>query len=579
MNNNINIERRLNTFIQVSKNITSNESLKQLIQEIIEEVIESIDKADAGFLLLWNEEKRYLEIEAAVNFKEEMYLKNKLLEGEGISGSVLEDGQSRLINTVEKIQEAMSNMRNKTLRYYLDSTVHAFIPVSCMSVPLTHQNQKIGVLTIDNFKNEGFFTAEDLRFLEAIGNQIAISIVNARAFQEKEQRANQLEAILHLHNELNETVLKGKGMKALVARLSASLQGRIYYFDSLYRLEASHLHFKAEIPSLSSWLNSYTKELKSQQLHSIVYDGRFIGQALSVMSSFGTMGYLVITGITAPLDTVGELGFKHAASIIAIEQIKLQEQIKNKQAEKEMLLNEIIRGNFTPEVHSYLKKYGMIAAKNYIFLAIKCDGDINQLVSIEESVVRIFGKKYDIMTFPQNDMVYLLLGTRARIGEKIDEITMYTERLQTIHHEATVFFGRPVLSLRNISISYQDVKMMMDMYVQDGEKRGRIYNFRSLGYKRYLINISDEEAIHFVENILGPIIDQTSRSAKNDLMLTLKIYLDADKNVAKTAEMMHLHPNTVYYRLQQLQEKLDCNFDHLEDLINLKTAMFLYDKL
>ncbi|MDQ0271400.1 helix-turn-helix domain-containing protein [Cytobacillus purgationiresistens] len=582
MYNDNNIERRLNTFIQVSKNITSNESLKELIQEIIEEVIESIEKADAGFLILWNEEKEYLEIEAAVNFKEEMYLCNKLLKGEGISGSVFADGQSRLINSVDNIEKAMSNMRNKTLQYYLKSTVHALMPISCLSVPLTHQNQKIGVLTIDNFKNEGFFTKEDLRFLEAIGNQIAITIVNARAFQEKQQRAIQLETILHLHNQLNEAVLNGKGMQSLVESLATNVEGSIYYFDSLCRLEVSYQPSKENIPLLIKWLKGHMKELRSQQLHSIFNEQIFIGQALSVRSSFGTIGFLVITGKVATLDTVGELGFKHAASIIAIEQIKLQEQIKHRQAEKELLLTEILNRNFTSDVQASLKKYGMITAKNYVFLAIKSAHhlfeDINQMVSFEELLKRIFGKKYYVMTFPHNDKIYLLLGTKESMNDKLDEIKMFGSRLQSIYNDAHIYIGRTVQSLRHIPISFHDVKMMADGQFKDGGKKGKIFTFRFLGYKRYLLNVPDEEGAHFVENILGPILYQSNRTGKNDLLYTLKIYLDFNKNTVQTAEAMHLHPNTVYYRLQQLQEKLDCDFDNLEDLTNLKTALFLHEK-
>ena len=123
-----------------------------------------------------------------------MYLKNTVLSGEGISGKVFESGKSMLLHG-EDIGEAMSNMRHQTMEYYLQSTISTHMPVSCVSVPLTHLSEKIGVLTIDNFLNDSYFDDEDVEFLEAIGHQIAISIVNARAFFEKQNQANQLELI------------------------------------------------------------------------------------------------------------------------------------------------------------------------------------------------------------------------------------------------------------------------------------------------------------------------------------------------------------------------------------------------
>ncbi|WP_312095872.1 helix-turn-helix domain-containing protein [Niallia sp.] len=574
-----NMERRLNTFIQVSKNITTNDSLKELIQQIIEDVIGAIEKADAGFLLLWNEENQYLEIEAAVNFKEDIYLENKLLEGEGISGTVFAEGRSMLINTIEEIEKAMSNMRNKTLQYYLKSTVHALMPVSCMSVLLVYQQQKIGVLTIDNFKNEGFFTEDDLRFLEAIGSQIAISIVNARAFYEKQQRALQLETILDLHNQLNETVLEGNGVQSLVKNLARNPNDCIYYFDSLGRLDISYPTSNLENPFLSEWIRENQKKLHTQQLQKIYKEGELLGQALSVQSSFGTIGYLVITGKSVPLDIVGELSFQHAASIIAIEQIKLQEQLKNRQAEKEALLKDILNSHFTPEVQSYLKKQEMIPAKYFVFLVIKSKqhsfDELNQLNLLEEGMRQVFKKEFSVMIFPKRNKLFLLLGTKKEEAGNVQTVKQYIDRLQSIYKDILVYVGRPVYSMRHLSISYKDAELL-EKEMDRIQREETVFDFQSLGYKRYLFSVQEEEAAYFIENILGPIHSQVNNRTKNEWLTTLQTYLQSNKNVAKTAELMHLHQNTVYYRLQQIQEKLNCDFDDLDNLTNLKIALFLH---
>ncbi|HEO8421758.1 TPA: helix-turn-helix domain-containing protein [Yersinia enterocolitica] len=576
-----NMERRLNTFIQVSKNITTNDSLKELIQQIIEDVIGAIDKADAGFLLLWNEESQYLEIEAAVNFKEDIYLQNKLLEGEGISGTVFAEGKSMLINTIEEIEKAMSNMRNKTLQYYLKSTVHALMPVSCMSVLLVYQQQKIGVLTIDNFKNDGFFTEEDLLFLEAIGSQIAISIVNARAFYEKQQRALQLETILELHNQLNETVLEGNGMQSLVKSLARNPNDCIYYFDSLGRLDISHPISSVEIPFLSDWIRQNRINLQTQQLQKIYKQEELFGQALSVQSSFGTIGYLVITGNSVPLDIVGELSFQHAASIIAIEQIKLQEQLKTRQAEKEALLKDILNQNFTTEVQSFLKKQEILPAKYFVFLVLKSKqhsfDELNQFNLLEGGMRQVFKKDFSVMIFPNRNKLFLLLGAKKEEAGNVQVIRQYVERLQSIYKEIVVYIGRPVYSMRHLPMSYKDAELL-EKEMESHQREESVFDFQSLGYKRYLFNVPEEEAEYFVENILGPILSKSNNRTKNEWLSTLQNYLQSNKNVTKTAESMHLHQNTVYYRLQQIQEKLNCDFDDLDDVTNLKVALFLYER-
>lgn len=569
------IKQRLNTFINVSRNITSNTSLTKLVQEIIEAVIESIDKADAGFFLLWNEEMEYLEIEGAYNFKEEMYLQNKLLAGEGISGSVFEDGCSKMIHTAEKIKEAMGNMRNQTLHYYLESTVHAAIPVSCMSVPLIHQNKKIGVLTIDNFKNDGFFTGEDLAFLEAIGHQIAISIVNARAFQEKEKQTKELETILSLHNELNHVALKGDGTFSLVKKLAEKFSGSILYFDSLYRLKTSYPPSEDHHFYIKEWLKKNAKKLSIPRLLDIYKKEEWVGQAIGVMSSFGTIGFLVVTEQEKELNLIGELAFKHAASIMAIEQMKQQEQMKHQLTEKEELLKDILKNNFTQEVQRALKRYGISIEDKCIFIGIERlmnDEALESFISIENQVKRVFQDRFLTICFPGRDMVYVMLASKDSILNREEELKTRSERLQQYYHPNLIYIGRSVDSLRQADISFKDVQIMPDFFVEQGKKASKVIGFREIGYKRYLNDVSDDDAIAFVMLFLEEIV----QANKNDWLKTLTAYLQTDKNAVKTAEEMHLHPNTVYYRIQQIEEKLNINLDSLEDCMNVRIALDLY---
>ncbi|WP_313893295.1 GAF domain-containing protein [Psychrobacillus sp.] len=575
---------RLNTFIQVSKNITSNKSLKQLIQSIIEEVINAIDKADAGFLILWDEEEELLKIEAAVNFKEEMYLKNKLQIGEGISGEVFATGKSTLINGEQQIQEAMSSMRNQSLQYYLKSTVHSYIPKSCMSVPIIHQQKKIGILTIDNFLNDGYFTEDELTFLEAIGSQIAISIVTARTFLEQEERTKQLETILTLHNQLYEATVKGNGLKALFDKLATIIQGRVFYFDPLLHLEVTNSRSIENVPYYKQWIQHNSEALViSQQILPIKKDNSIIGHALAVQSSFGTIGYLLIEGLETPIEITKELMIKHASSIIAIEQIKYQEHYKYEKEEKGKLLSELLQQNLTSEVQHSLKKYGMLDAVYYNILAIKNEqldfADFQSMNIFEQTISRMFSKDYYVISFPSYQGTFVLLGSRTEHAEdSLSRITLTAEKFLSIYSDSHISIGRAVNSLQHVSISYTDAELI-SLEAFDSKTSKQIQSFRDLGIKRHLLELNEEEQHYFIKEILGPILSTTENGEKNELMITLNTYFYCNKNVVLTAKTLHLHQNSVYYRLQQLQEKLNYNFDNVEDISNIDAALFLYNRL
>ena len=88
-------------------------------------------------------------------------------------------------------------------------------PKSIMCLPLLNQGRVIGVLYFENVLTMGAFTKSRLQVLDLFSSQIAISIENARAFQEidelnknlekkVEERTNELHAAF---NKLNETYL------------------------------------------------------------------------------------------------------------------------------------------------------------------------------------------------------------------------------------------------------------------------------------------------------------------------------------------------------------------------------------
>lgn len=53
------------------------------------------------------------------------------------------------------------------------------------------------------------------------------------------------------------------------------------------------------------------------------------------------------------------------------------------------------------------------------------------------------------------------------------------------------------------------------------------------------------------------------RASKDDLFSTLKIYLENERSVSKTAAQMFTHRNTILYRIKKIQEFLSCDLDNI----------------
>ncbi|MFF2552129.1 PucR family transcriptional regulator [Nocardia sp. NPDC058058] len=76
----------------------------------------------------------------------------------------------------------------------------------------------------------------------------------------------------------------------------------------------------------------------------------------------------------------------------------------------------------------------------------------------------------------------------------------------------------------------------------------------------------------FAERVLGPVLDY-DRKTGADLLQTLEVFLGCDGSWRQAADRMHLHLNTVRYRIGRIEELTGRDLGHLDDRLDLYLAM------
>lgn len=105
----------------------------------------------------------------------------------------------------------------------------------------------------------------------------------------------------------------------------------------------------------------------------------------------------------------------------------------------------------------------------------------------------------------------------------------------------------------------------------------QVGQFDRLGLGRALVRWAELDGVRPVINqILEPILDQPPRQ-KKEMLDTLRAYLDSGQNVAKTAEAMHLHRNTVRYRLDRIEALLTVDMADPDDRLLLELSCRVID--
>lgn len=162
----------------ISQAVNFIDDLKRLLRVILSKALETID-AEKGSLMLYNFAENVLQTKVVYGLADknlEAEINNGLVEctkikvGEGIAGTVFVDKKSIISNLGQNDPRFLDNGQELDV-------------CSLLCVPLIAKGEPIGVINITNKLGGKLFNKQDLEFIEALANQAAIAIDNAKLYE------------------------------------------------------------------------------------------------------------------------------------------------------------------------------------------------------------------------------------------------------------------------------------------------------------------------------------------------------------------------------------------------------------
>jgi DNA-binding PucR family transcriptional regulator len=102
---------------------------------------------------------------------------------------------------------------------------------------------------------------------------------------------------------------------------------------------------------------------------------------------------------------------------------------------------------------------------------------------------------------------------------------------------------------------------------------GCVLTPRDLGLYGLLVRGSTRQTMQsMVERALGTLLTADAEGGP-DLVNTLRMYLTNDRHLERTASALHVHPNTVRYRVNRVQELLEVNLRDPDERFLLELAL------
>jgi DNA-binding PucR family transcriptional regulator len=103
--------------------------------------------------------------------------------------------------------------------------------------------------------------------------------------------------------------------------------------------------------------------------------------------------------------------------------------------------------------------------------------------------------------------------------------------------------------------------------------------FEDLGIHRLLLQVPDlEELRSFAREVLGALTAHEARH-RSGLARTLAVYLRENGSLQRAARELHVHPNTVTYRLNRVEGITGLDLDRYQDRLMAQVALEILEAL
>ena len=164
----------------------------------------------------------------------------------------------------------------------------------------------------------------------------------------------------------------------------------------------------------------------------------------------------------------------------------------------------------------------------------------------------------------------------------IEEL-QHTVQKQIIHRKSEIDFqiglGKIVKGYHNLKESFDDSKKAIEyidiirqiegndeLVVVDCSKLGFFQIFESIQNRQQLLNYIPETLIR---------LQKYDQKHKEELIPTLKCYLDNNHSIKKTAKDMFVHYRTISYRLEKIEKITGMNYDNASEMLAVLNGLVL----
>ncbi|HHU76406.1 MAG TPA: GAF domain-containing protein [Firmicutes bacterium] len=458
-----------------------------------------------------------------------------------------------------------------------------------LGVPLYADGEVIGAFLMANKCQGGTFTQDDQELLLILASQLSIALENSRLYEktdiklqtkvdELEQANNTLikqqtilEKSIELHTQLTKLVLEGRGIKAICKSLTAFIGCPVQIEDQNFNVRASTM------PDDMAGLHLGGRDLLDSKEHSrpakrlfqekkpikIVLNPGATQYVVPIIAGGQVIGIITMVLTGKPLRPLYMVAMEQGATIVALEMLKEKSTVEQSRRLKESFFEQIIGGDFESEEQIQHRALQLNLDINGRYKVIAADLDpgedgFSRPELFQEIRERFIDSFPDSVVVAKNNLLLVFcIGKKGSEDSKDTGSTRMEKFLEDLlgklGKEKTwwIAVGTGCKRVCDCGASYQEAATTLEI-MKALHLDNKLVSYSNLGIFS-LIEINPRRFADFTQKTLGSLIEYDQKH-KTQLIKTLNLYFEHNRNVLKASRKGYLNPSTMKYRLRRIQE-------------------------
>lgn len=256
----------------------------------------------------------------------------------------------------------------------------------------------------------------------------------------------------------------------------------------------------------------------------------------------------------------------------------LCEKIFNSETNEKSLVSNVKDYIFYPaerkRIQEILERRGLQRDINYCVIFVGIDTSLRSVESDNQSL-EIYARreiektqsgKYVLFWYERKLVIVTAGMSDSGQRELMNSLLYYSNTRKRLY----IAVSSNEESLNSLDVNFERAR---DIYSMCVKKNVNILYYNTLGIEKVLLSVKDKKVLNEIERTtLGGLI-QYDKNNGTDLYDFLKIYIDNDGSVKKTADDLFIHRNTVNYKISKIESIINMDITKLDNLLLIKMVL------